>query len=675
MNMRQSTRSFAFALCALGILSTCWLPVRATEAYAAETITPEGSKARILQDVTTLAGDEMEGRGVGTEGLNKAAEFIKQEFAKAGLDVTRVNGGAFQTFSLPTGTKLGEPNSLKLISPKGEELVLEMGRDFEVGAFGTSGKFEGEIAFVGYGLEDKEAKYDDYAGIDVAGKVVVCFRRTPGQGQKDGPLSPAKGGGRQGDLRSKIVAAMSHKAVAVLFVNDPYSLAEKERVKQAAIDKAAAKVVTAAEELADASEEDRAARTTTLKDAVTALRRARDTGAASNDELMPFGYAAATDGESLPAFHLRLDFLNQMLRSTGSGNAVELAEEIDATMTPRSRLLTGWNAIGQTTVIRQSADVHNVIGVLEGEGPLADETVVIGAHYDHVGRGGAGSLAPGSKDIHNGADDNASGTAVLIEVARLLASQPKKPARRVVFMAFTGEELGLLGSARYCKEPIFPLEKTVAMLNMDMVGRLQENKLTVFGVKTAKQFEEWVREANKGPAFELIEKPEGFGPSDHSSFYTKKIPVLHFFTGLHPDYHRPSDDTDKLEIDGMTRVSAMVTDVAQAVINSEARPEYVEVKGSANVMRSGNRPYVGTIPDFGVQEPGYAISGTAPGSPADKAGLKAGDLVIQLGPHKVTNLDDFDLALRKFKAGETVDFTVKRKTETLKLPLELAPPR
>lgn len=195
------------------------------------------SKVRIQQDVGVLAGDEMEGRGVGTEGLNKAAEFIRQEFQKAGLDVTRVNGGAFQTFSLPTGTKLGEPNSLKLISPKGEELVLEKGRDFEVGAFGTSGKFAGEAAFIGYGLEDKEAKYDDYAGIDVAGKVVVCFRRTPGQGQKDGPFSPAKGGGRQGDLRSKIVAAMAHKAVAILFVNDPYTLADKERIREAAIKK------------------------------------------------------------------------------------------------------------------------------------------------------------------------------------------------------------------------------------------------------------------------------------------------------------------------------------------------------------------------------------------------------------------------------------------------------
>ncbi|ODA29987.1 M28 family peptidase [Planctopirus hydrillae] len=645
------------------------------EGVASEATKLAESKVRIQQDVGVLASDEMEGRGVGTEGLNKAAEFIRQEFQKAGLDVTRVNGGAFQTFSLPTGTKLGEPNSLKLISPKGEELVLEKGRDFEVGAFGTSGKFAGEVAFIGYGLEDKEAKYDDYAGIDVAGKVVVCFRRTPGQGQKDGPFSPAKGGGRQGDLRSKIVAAMAHKAVAILFVNDPYTLADKERIREAAIKKAEGKVVTSAEQLADASLEDQSAKLTALKDAVTQFRRSRDAATSPVDELMPFGYAAANDGESLPAFHLRIDFLNQMLRSVGSANAVELAEEIDATMTPRSRVLTGWKAQGEATVIRQSADVHNVIGVLEGEGPLANETVVIGAHYDHVGRGGAGSLAPGSTDIHNGADDNASGTAVLIEVARLLASQPKKPARRVVFMAFTGEELGLLGSARYCKEPIFPLDETVAMLNMDMVGRLQENKLTVFGVKTAKQFEEWLREGNKTTGFELIEKPEGFGPSDHSSFYTKKIPVLHFFTGLHPDYHRPSDDTDKLDVDGMTRVATLVNEIAQVVINTPARPEYVEVKGSANVMRSGNRPYVGTIPDFGVQEPGYAISGTAPGSPADKAGLKPGDLVIDVGGNKVTNLDDFDLALRKFKAGDKVDFTVKRKTETLKLPLELAPPR
>jgi hypothetical protein len=339
--------------------------------------------------------------------------------------------------------------------------------------------------------------------------------------------------------------------------------------------------------------------------------------------------------------------------------------------------LTGWTAKAEADVIHRRADVANVVGVIEGEGPLAEETVVIGAHYDHVGKGGAGSgsLAPWSTDVHNGADDNASGTAALLEAARYFGRQSGKPKRRLVFMAFTSEERGLLGSNHYVKNPRYPLEKTVAMLNMDMVGRLSDNKLIVYGTGTATEFNGLVDKLNENHKFTITRHPEGFGPSDHASFYGKEIPVFHFFTGTHPDYHRPSDDAERLNLEGIRRVVAMVCDTATAIVETEKRPTYQQVKGSAQISRSGDRPYFGSIPDFAEGTEGYALMGVAKGSPADRAGLKAGDVIVKLGESKVTGLDDFDLALRKYKVGDQVPVTVKRGKEMVTLTVTLAPAR
>jgi hypothetical protein len=245
----------------------------------------------------------------------------------------------------------------------------------------------------------------------------------------------------------------------------------------------------------------------------------------------------------------------------------------------------------------------------------------------------------------------------------------------VVFIAFTAEEFGLIGSAKYVKEPVFPLEKTVAMFNMDMVGRLQDDKLTVFGSGTSPRWEPELKAMNETAGFQMTLKPEGFGPSDHSSFYGKKIPVLHFFTNNHPDYHRPTDDADKLNIDGIYRVVEMVEKIVVQTAENPERPAYIEIKQAAQIARSGGRPYFGTIPDFASEGDGYAISGAAPGSPADKGGLKANDRIVKLGGNKVSGLDDFDLALRKFKAGEEIEVVVLREGKEVPLKVTLEPPR
>lgn len=221
---------------------------------------------------------------------------------------------------------------------------------------------------------------------------------------------------------------------------------------------------------------------------------------------------------------------------------------------------------------------YNTAGLLPGTDPaLADQVLIIGGHHDHAGVGGPGAMGfPG--EIHNGADDNASGTVTMLEIARHFAAQEKKPLRRIVFMAFTGEERGLWGSAHYTRNPRFALKDTIAMYNLDMVGRLTNNKLKLQGTGTAAEFDALVEDLNKKYKFALEKDPTGFGPSDHTSFYRAKVPVLHIFTGLHSDYHRPSDDVDKLNLDGMRKIAQFVEEIVQWTLDQDARPEYKEIR-------------------------------------------------------------------------------------------------
>lgn len=639
------------------------------------------AKTRLLEDIKFLASDELEGRGVGTNGLNVAAQFIKAEFAKSGLAVDRVNGDAFQKFDLVTGSKLGEPNSLQLIGPEGKTIDFKIGQDVEVCSFGGNGSFSGEVVFTGYGIDSKEDNYNDFEGIDVEGKVVIVMRRNPRQSDSKSSGGPHHGVSRNADLRTKMTNIAAHKAAAVLFVNDPFSLKKAAETRKEGLAKANEKVVAAAEEFlaVDASETEKlAAARMKLAEVTSQARSAREAAEkAEDDVLMKFGYAGNGEKQGMPpAFHIPVKTCNQMLAALHTDLAT-LEANIDADEKPKSVVIPGWTAKGVTTIEKVRADVSNVIGVIDGEGPLAEETVIIGAHYDHVGRGGQNSLAPGSTEIHNGADDNASGTVTLLELARRFGqkAKTKKPARRLVFIAFTGEELGLLGSARYCKEPVFPLESTVAMLNMDMVGRLKDEKLLVYGTGTSPRWEPELNKYNEANGFKLIFKPEGVGPSDHASFYLKKIPVLHFFTGEHADYHKPTDDWEKINIEGVSRVANLMEAIIADTVEQKDRPEFVETKAAANPNRGGSRPYVGTIPEFGNEEPGYAISGVTSGGPGEKGGLKGGDRIVKIGPHAVANLDDFDAALRKFAPGDAVDFVVVRDKKEMTFKVVLDPPR
>ncbi len=666
---------------------------------------------RMASSVQFLSADDQEGRGLGSAGLDRAADYLAEQFRELGLRTDLIEGGPFQPFPVTVGTELGEPNYLKLVAPPGAEppataaepagngdgtapsdstgsqsIELTLGRQFTPLSLGGSGTLDVPLVFAGYGITAPELHYDDYAGIDARGKAVIVLRHEP---QQDNPHSPFDGT-RTSDyapFTRKMANASEHGAAAVVFVTDENELAKRagrryrrwERSLEAltsafADQQPAGRPEGEADEAPTPGLEEIKRRYSALEELLETVRSEGDKLAEEFDPLLRFS-TAGDDGtpRDFPVLHCTRQALEPLFSGVGHSLA-ECEAAIDRDLKPQSFEAPGWRLEGQITVNRQVATVKNVVAALEGKGPRAEETIVIGAHYDHLGRGGEGSLAPDSTEIHNGADDNASGAAALVEVARQLAAHGPL-ARRIVFIAFTAEERGLLGSARYVRHPAVPLEQTVAMLNMDMVGRLEGDNLIVHGTGTATEFDELLDRLNEPLGFKISRQPGGFGPSDHSSFYAKDIPVLHFFTGTHGDYHRPSDDFEKINLPGMRRVAELVTQTALALAESADRPTYVATKAPSSTFSDSSRPYFGSVPDFSQDQPGYALMRVTPGSPAEKAGIQGGDIIIKLGESQIASLEDFDSALRKYQGGDRVPVVVRRQDQQLELQVTLEPPR
>ncbi len=636
---------------------------------------------RLAADARHLASDELEGRGLGTKGIDLAAEHIANEFQTIGLQTALFEGSAYQTFTVTTTVKIGPSNELTLQGPPEAEgasarlTTLKPGEDFTPMAASGTGTLDLPVVFVGYGITAPDQGYDDYAGIDVKGKAVIILRHEP---QQDNPHSKFNGTehSAHAPLSRKIANAFEHSAAAVIFCTDAFEIDKKLAIRKkqwrTAFDELC-KAGEAFEALKNPLPSKIAEHAQKIEELIERAQEATENLRAEADPVLPFlatGPSNPRDG--FPIVHCRREIIDRMLRAACDTDLATLEKQIDEGPSPQSRELPGWRVTGRIDVIRKQVEAKNVVGVLPGKGPLADEVVVVGAHYDHLGFGGHGSLVPQKHEVHNGADDNASGVAVLIEVARQLAAQPEKLRRSVMFVAFTGEERGLLGSAHYVHHPLFPLEKTVAMLNMDMVGRLRDDKLIVTGTDTSTAFVDLLDKINEKQNLTLVKRKGGFSPSDQTSFYARKIPVLHFFTGTHKDYHRPSDDFEKLNVPGMRRVTSFVAAMTEVLANVDQRPDYVAV---AMPKRSGGtRPYLGTIPDFGNEKPGYAISGVAKGGPAERAGLQGGDSIVQFGDSKIGGLEDIDSALRKYKAGDTVRVVVLRDGQNVDFQITLDPP-
>lgn len=592
---------------------------------AAETIaefrSPAASEARLKKDITYLASDELEGRGVTTKGIDLAADYIAAEFKKAGLKPGGKDGSYFQPFTM-AGAVLEKPATLKLVGPNGREIELKAGEHFQPMGISGSGRVSAPVVFVGYGITAKKPDIDEYAGLDVAGKVVVVLRDTFRADNKYALDRVWRA--RYGSLTEKMTnAAREHKAAAVLFVND------------------------------------------------------RDT-ARDGDDLVNFGYHAA-GGQVLrlpdvPALHVRRSVIEEML----GARLEDVERDIDRDLKPHSAALPGWTAGLEVGVKRdkEALKLKNVVGVLEGAGKLADQTVVIGAHYDHVGYGGSASMS-GSKKmaIHHGADDNGSGTTTVLELARRFGQAPRREGRRLVFMTFSAEESGLFGSQAYCKDPLFPLSDTVAMVNLDMVGRLRpeaapwwraaaaKDKVLIEGSGTAKEFNALLDGLARKHDFVFSKKADGTGPSDHDSFYNKKVPVIFYWTGYHDEYHRPSDTSDKINVAGMRRIADLSEDTINHLATVPERPEYVKVATLGPVSPGAGAPTLGIRPDYGDDGDGVLLGGVAEGRAAEKAGLKEGDRIVEIAGKPVKNLTGYVELMRTHKSGDTIEVTVIRGKE------------
>jgi hypothetical protein len=571
-------------------------------------------EARMRRDVTFLASDECEGRGVSTKGINLAADFIAREFQAAGLQPGVDGKSYFQPFTMNGGATVGEPNTLVLHGPLGQTITLKQGTQFKPFGMASSGQVSAPVVFVGFGATAKDIGYDDYHGVDVAGKIVVILRKVPRADDAAAPFD-GKSSAYHSTFTTKNANAEAHRAAAVIYVND--------------------------------------------QDSVKAM---------NGDQLLVFNYTALGGSPAkLPIVQVRRSIVDDMLQSSLGTTLGQLEEDMGRDLKPRSAALAGWRAEMQVTVHRTTLAVKNVVGVLEGSGPKANETVVVGAHYDHLGYGGAGSLAGRNvRAIHHGADDNGSGTTTLLELARHFGHIKNREGRRLVFIAFSGEESGLLGSDHYCKHPLFPLADTVTMVNLDMVGRLRpgkdsnKDKLIVYGTGTATTFDELIELLNKDFGFQLQKIPSGFGPSDHASFYAKNVPVFFFFTGDHPDYHRPSDTADKINVHGMRRVGDLVENLVSQLASVPERPKYVKVAGSSGGTPGFSGPRLGIRPSYDDDKEGVLLEGVAEGGAAERAGLKAGDRITEMAGKPVKNLEAYMALLQGRKKGDPLEISVLR---------------
>jgi Peptidase family M28/PDZ domain/PA domain len=586
---------------------------------------------RMKADVTFLAADAQDGRAPGTKGIEASADYVAGVFKGAGLKPAPGAAGYFQPFSISGLPTLGNTHELVLTSVDGKQVKGAFKTDFNPMAIGIGTTIEHvPIVFAGYGITAKDdglkLDYDDYAGIDAKGKAVLIIRQEPQQADEASPFDGKKTT-LYATFQHKATNAFQHGAVAVLLVNDQASLENNK------------------------------------------------------DTLLPFTRGGTEVYSNLPFVMVSRDFADKLLIAAGAPALARVEKEIDDDLKPRSRNLNGWALSEKIKIDRPGIETKNVVGVLEGAGPNADETVVLGGHYDHLGHGGmlSGSLAVFSRDIHNGADDNASGTSMVLELARRLGARRDPPPRRVVFIAFSGEEKGLLGSQYYVSHPLFPLSSTVMMINCDMVGRLNgSNELTMIGTGTAPGIDSLVDVLGKSAGLTIKKvagMTDGFGGSDHQSFYAKHIPVLFAFTGIHSDYHRPSDDSERINFSGMGRIADYLELISLDVIRRPDRPTYVAVREARAPRAGGGGPSVaslGVMPDYGHEaNDGLALAGVREGGPAAQAGLKQGDLVIKVGDRTVGTIYDYMEIMNKHKPGEKVDVVVKRDGKDVKLSVTL----
>ncbi len=572
--------------------------------------TAQTSAERMQEWVKHLASDQLQGRFPGTEGANLAADYIEQYFKNIGL---KAYANSYrQQMEVTTSVSATEKNNVsfdqlieRLGIPESEWRTMKQnwsnGKEYVPLAFSDNGSCSGDIVFAGFGITASELNYDDYKDVDVKGKIVVVLSNTPDGESDKGDFS------FYSSLRYKASNAAKKGAVGMILVK-------------------------------------------IQGDSMNVFERLEYSNIGKNSGII----AIQAHRQSISKFFAK------------DKQLVILEQQIMKTKKPASYQLPRVKGNITVDLVDNQVPTYNIFGIVEGtDSKLKDEHIVIGAHYDHLGWGGYNSLYRGKKAmVHNGADDNASGVAAMMEIATEIAKNPLK--RSVIFVAFTAEEMGLLGSEHFVRNSPVALEKVVAMLNLDMVGRMKKDEFTVFGSTSSANFPTLLDSVALLDTVKVIKASDAFAPSDHASFYKKNIPVFMFNSGVHEDYHRPSDDWDKLNYKGMAKIVSFITKVTNSIGNEDARPEFIKStstenpRGGSGGGRNSSKVWFGIIPNFEESPLGCKISGASPGSPAEKAGMKDGDIITKMNDIKVKNLHDFMYNLKDFKAGDVVDVEVLR---------------
>ena len=488
------------------------------------------------------------------------------------------------------------------------------GKDFIPSAFSSNAELKSEVIFAGYGfnISADSLKWNDYNGIDIKGKWVLILRGDPEPENNKSPFISYSAD------RDKALLAKDMGAAGVLMVSG--------------------------------------------------------VGFDSQDNFDPL----STEGYSvdIPVLKIKREIADVIL-SNSKNTIAALEKKLNDTRKPFS-FLTKSVAHGKSEIVRELANTRNVVMLLPGEDPeLKDQYIILGAHFDHLGMGGpgSGSRALDTVGIHHGADDNASGVAMMLELAEKFAVTKGSHKRSIICLSFSGEEEGLLGSKHFVDNPVIDLSKVNAMINMDMVGRLNEtNNLEIGGVGTASGLKELVYAYSDTSVIKLTLSPEGYGPSDHSSFYGKNIPVLFYFTGAHMDYHTPTDTWDKINFKGMIEISGLVFKVAEELANENSRLLFKEAGPKVQTMQYGRGKGVtlGIMPDFaGVVKNGLRADFVTPGKPAALGGMQKGDIITFINGKSVNNIQDYMFRLSQLKHGETISVEVLRNDKKVVLLIQL----
>ncbi|NQT78439.1 MAG: M20/M25/M40 family metallo-hydrolase [Bacteroidetes bacterium] len=515
----------------------------------------------------------------------------------------------FQYFDVVTSVEAGEGIFLR-----NHDLDAELYVDFIPISFSKSGQLSAGVAFAGYGfqLENDSLRWDDYADLDVDGKWVIILRGEPDVEHSSNPFSSHAG------IRAKVLTAKDNGAGGVLFVSA--------------------------------------------------------TGFDEEDQLMRMFYDKTTADAGVPVLHIKRYIADSLLAA--SSYTIASLEDIIVDNTSSFSFESEVVLDGSSEVIHQKVQTQNVVGMIKGsDAVLKDEIIVIGGHYDHLGMGGrgSGSREPDTYAVHNGADDNASGVAGIIELAEKLSAGNNELKRSIVFVAFGAEEMGLLGSKYFVNNPIIDLDKVVAMFNFDMIGRLNDkNSIAIGGTGTSVEGEDLLNKYLDEYGMKGSFSREGFGPSDHASFYAEDITVFFISTGAHQDYHTPQDDIEFINFEGEKNVLDFSYELIVDVANRAERLTYQEAGSKSRKQGFRFKVTLGIVPDFTSSEnDGLGVGGVSNGGPADKAGMLKGDVIVAMDGMEVASIYDYMARLKKFKAGQIITVDVIRDGKKVVLLVQL----